>query len=71
MSDDDTLYIGPEAISQGIFDGKLSKHQVYRLQYDNPPWPIFKIRSKLAAWHKPMRAEMERRQTATRERRAS
>jgi hypothetical protein len=69
MSDDDTLYIGPEAISQGVFDGKLSKHQVYRLPLDG--WPIFKIRSKLAAWHKPMRAEMERRQAAARERSAS
>jgi hypothetical protein len=60
MDEEDDLEVGAVAISRNIFKNKFSPRQVYRMPEEG--WPIFKIRGKLAARPRSMRAEMARRE---------
>ena len=59
----DKLEIGAIAIANNIFQGKVSARAIYRMA-EQGGWPIFHLQGKLAAWHRPMRAEMDRRATS-------
>ena len=59
----DDLLIGAAEIADEGFGGKLDERQVYRLAEErDPPWPIFRLRRKLAARKSTLRAEIERRE---------
>jgi hypothetical protein len=64
--EDDALVIGASAIATGIFNGRLTRRQIYVLAERG--WPIFKMHGKLVARRGAMLAEIERREAAARER---
>jgi hypothetical protein len=59
----DDLLIGAVEIARKGFDDKINDKQVYRLAEErDPPWPIFRLRGKLAARRSALIEEIARRE---------
>ena len=65
MADSDFLAIGAEAIARDVFANALTVKQVYRLA-EGGGWPFFKVGNKLAMRLATARAEIARREEASR-----
>jgi hypothetical protein len=59
------LFVGAEAISTAVFDGRLSRRQVYRLASEETDWPFVHVRGKIACRRSTIMAHIERLEAKT------